>query len=101
MAAEVRVEPALLDRAQRVCESLRAEVARLEPGIAGVTEDAARGVAGWVMQRALADMAWWWSDDLAKLSKYLDTFGEALHQTALAYRHSDHASQDLFDIRGR
>ena len=101
MGAEVRVEPALLDKAQQVCESLHAEVARDELGIDAVTEDAARGLAGWVMQRALGDLVWWWRDDLDKLGRYLDVFGDALHQAAEAYRQSDHASQDLFDIRGR
>jgi hypothetical protein len=31
----------------------------------------------------------------------LDTFGEALHETAGDYRRSDQASVDRFDIRGR
>jgi hypothetical protein len=101
MGAEVRVEPALLDKAQQLCESMHAEVARDELGIDAVTEDAARGLAGWVMQRALGDMVWFWRDDLSKLGTYLDTFGNALHHAARAYRQSDQASQDLFDIRGR
>ncbi len=101
MAAEVSVEPALLERAQQVCESLRDQMASSEHGVEDVTTDAARGLAGWGTQRALEDLAWWWHDDLTRLSGYLNKFGAALHQTAAAYRVSDQAGRDLFDIRGR
>ena len=101
MGAEVRVEPALLEQAQQVCAELRAEVTRDEHDVEGATQDAWRGLAGWGTQRALEDLLWWWRDDAAKLGKYLTTFGTALHDTASDYRASDHASADLFDIRGR
>ena len=101
MAAEVRVDPELLRKAQQVCSDLHAEVAADEHEIDAVTVDAARGVAGWGMQRALEDLVWWWRDDLTRLGGYLDTFGDALAQAAAAYERSDHASMDLFDIRGR
>lgn len=101
MTAEVRVDPALLDRAQAECEQLRAAVTRDEHDVEGATTDAARGLAGWSSQRALEDLLGWWRDDAAKLARYLDTFGEALHETAGDYRRSDHASVDRFDIRGR
>lgn len=101
VAGEVRVEPALLDRAQQVCVTLREQVAADGHGVEDVTTEAARGLPGWATQRALEDLAWWWRDDLTRLGGYLDKFGAALHQTAAAYRSSDHASVDLFDIRGR
>jgi hypothetical protein len=101
MAAEVRVDPALLDKAQAVCSELRAETARDEHDIEGATADAGRGVTGWGTQRALEDLLWFWRDDLDRLGSYLTTFGDALQHTAAAYRRSDQASVDLFDIRGR
>jgi hypothetical protein len=51
--------------------------------------------------RKLADFVWYWRDDVQKLVAYLDRFGDALHQAALTYEHTDHAGADLFDIRGR
>ena len=59
MGAEVRVEPALLEQAQQVCEELRAEVTRDEHDVEGATQDAMRGLAGWGTQRALEDLLWW------------------------------------------
>jgi hypothetical protein len=101
MGAEVQVDPAVLTRAQQACEKLAAEWAADEHDVEGATITAAQGVAGWVTQRALEDLRWYWDDDRAKLSSYLNTLGAALAHTADAYRVSDHASADLFDIRGR
>ena len=101
MAAEVRVDPALLDKARAVCGDLRTATARDEHDVEGATTDAGRGVAGWATQRALEDLLWFWRDDTDRLGKYLTTFGDALQHTAEAYRRSDQASAGLFDIRGR
>ena len=99
--ADVRVEPALLERAQGVCEELRDEVARDEYATEGAMQDGMRSLPGWQMQRTLEELMWWWHDYSVKLAGYLDKFGAALHETASAYRQADDASQDLFDIRGR
>jgi hypothetical protein len=101
MAAEVKVDPALLDRAHGVCSDLRAECARDEHDVEGTTTDAGRGLAGWGTQKALENLLWFWRDDITRLGAYLDKFGNALQQTGAAYRESDQASADLFDIRGR
>jgi hypothetical protein len=61
----------------------------------------ARGLSCWYTRRALEDLLWWWRDDLSKLGKYLDTFGGALEACARDYAHTDKASADHFDIRGR
>jgi hypothetical protein len=99
--ADVRVEPALLERAQTVCEELGAEARRDAYDTDGAMQDAARGLGGWQTSRSLEDLMWWWHDYRAKLGHYVETFGGALHETAAAYRQADSASRDLCDIRGR
>ncbi|WP_412752078.1 hypothetical protein [Krasilnikovia sp. M28-CT-15] len=101
MATEVRVEPALLERGHAVCVELGTEVTRDEFDTEGAMQSAARGLAGWQTQRSVEDLSWWWHDYRAKLGGYLNTFGNALDRTAVAYRQADSASRDLFDIRSR
>ncbi|AEV89113.1 hypothetical protein ACWT_8104 [Actinoplanes sp. SE50] len=101
MGDELHVEPAVLHSARQVCEDLGVAWRRDEHGVEPVTEDAAAGLPGWMTGRALGDFVWYWQDDVKKLTGYLETFGDALQRAALTYEHTDHASADLFDIRGR
>lgn len=98
---DVRVEPAVLDEASRVCadlrESLRQGAADVEPD----TEAAMSGLPGWSARGALEELLWTWRDDFTKLSGYLATFGDALTGAAADYRHTDEANAARFDIRGR
>lgn len=99
--ADVRVEPALLERAQTVCDQLRGEVTRNENDTESAMQNGMRGLPGWQTQRTLEDLLWWWHDYAGKLGGYLDKLGSALDQTATAYRNADEASRGLFDFRGR
>jgi hypothetical protein len=99
--ADVRVEPALLERAQVVCAEMRDEVTRNSGDAESAMQDGMRGLPGWQTRRTLEDLSWWWRDYASRLGGYLDQFGSALDRTATAYRDADEASRDLFDIRGR
>ena len=98
---EVRVEPAVLETASRVCEDLRARLRRgvqdVEPG----TESAVSGLPGWHTREALEELMWTWREDFQKLSGYLETLADALRAAAKDYRHTDEANAAHFDIRGR
>ncbi|PZM88444.1 MAG: hypothetical protein DIU79_16865 [Actinobacteria bacterium] len=98
---EVRVDPAVLERAARVCDDMRAQVRVRRSGITADTEEAASGLPGWQTRRALEELSWAWGDDLRKLAGYLEKYGEALRGCARDYRHTDVANAARLDIRGR
>lgn len=98
---DVRVDPEVLEAGARVCGELRSRLTVSAADVEPETGAAASGLPGWRTREALEQLIWTWRDDLTKLARYLDTFGDALAGCAVDYRHTDRASADRFDIRGR
>ncbi|MEW2386002.1 type VII secretion target [Micromonospora sp. NPDC047707] len=98
---ELRVEPELLDRAAQVADELRDELRKSAADVGDETDGAVAGLAGWQTRTALEQLRWSWSDDLAKLTSYLEKVGDGLRGCARDYRYSDEASATRFDIRRR
>jgi hypothetical protein len=96
MSSEVRVDPARLESAARVTESLRESLRSGLTDVEPETMQAARDLAGWRTGRSVEDLAWWWRDDLAKLDRRLDALADGLSWCARDYRYTDHASAENF-----
>lgn len=91
----------MLETSARVCGDLRDQVGQDGRDVAPETEAAMSGLPGWQTRQALESMLDAWTDDITGLGRYLESLGDALDGCAHAYRYTDHANADLFDIRGR
>jgi len=99
MPEEVRVDPAVLDRAAERCHLLGADTAALSKLVEAPSVEAARGLRGWLCARAVEDVVYAWGDHFKKYAGFQDKLADAFASCARDYRASDHAAASAFDIR--